>query len=514
MTSNITIPVVVDDRPDQDGTDHAIPAEGDGPDAPREISRNAQKKMDRLRLEKERKAARERELATRREQDEENRTRALETAKKIVIREDASLPKARRMAIRNRDPAEIRLRPAHARDGAGPDVQRGTRVKVMGWVHRLRHQKEVVFVTLQDGTFSTLQCILTGDLARTYDALTLTPQTSLVVWGEMWEVPPKQHAPDDRELHADYFKIIGRAPGGREAYPTVVAPDADPQTLLNNRHLTIRGETASAVLKVMDLVLYGFHRTFYDLRFRQLRPPCMVQTQVEGGSTLFELKYFDDKAFLTQSSQLYLETGLAAVGNNYCVMPSFRAEKSLTRRHLAEYTHVEGELAFIDFEDLLDHLEQLIVSVIEFVLGHPEGGVLVERLNPAFTVPERPFMRMKYSDALVWLNEHGITKEDGSPHAFGDEIAEAAERKMTDILNRPIFLTYFPTEIKPFYMKRREIDLRTTESVDCLMPNVGEIVGGSMRMDDLSELLAGYAREGISPKPYYWFTDQRKRVPP
>ena len=510
MTSNITVPVVADDRPDQDGTGHATATHGDGADAPRELSKSAQKKMDRLRLEKERKAAKECDLASRREQDEENRSRALEAAKKIVIREDASLPKPRRMAIRDRDPAEIRLRPAHARDDAGPDVQRGTRVKVMGWVHRLRHQKEVVFVTLQDGTFSTLQCILTGDLARTYDALTLTPQTSLVVCGEMWEVPPKQHAPDDRELHADYFKIIGRAPGDREDYPTVVAPNADPQTLLNNRHLTIRGETASAVLKVMDLVLYGFHKTFYDLRFRQLRPPCMVQNQVEGGSTLFELKYFDDKAFLTQSSQLYLETGLAAVGNNYCVMPSFRAEKSLTRRHLAEYTHVEAELAFIEFDDLLDHLEQLIVSVIEFVLAHPDGGVLVKRLNPDFTVPERPFMRMKYGDALVWLNEHDINKEDGSPHAFGDEIAEAAERKMTDIINRPIFLTYFPTETKPFYMKRREIDLRTTDSVDCLMPNVGEIVGGSMRVDDLSELLAGYAREGINPKPYYWFTDQCK----
>lgn len=478
------------------------------PIPPKEITKSALKKAERLRQEKERKAAKERELAIRQAQAEDNRRLALEEAKKVIIKEDPTLPKAIRIQIRDKNPNRIRLRPA---DSTGADEsQRGTRVKVMGWIHRLRTQKGVMFVTLQDGTFSTLQCILTGDLVKTYDALTLTTQTSMTIYGEMWEVPPKQHAPDNRELHADYFEIIGKAPGDREAYGTVVPADADPQTLLNNRHLVIRGETASAVLKVMDLVLYGFHKTYFDRNFRQLRTPCMVQTQVEGGSTLFEFKFFDETAYLTQSSQLYLETGLPSVGNNYCVMPSFRAEKSLTRRHLSEYTHIEAELGFIDFDDLLDHLEEVIVSVIEFVQSHPEGKVLVNQLNPDFRIPERPFLRMRYADAITWLNEHNILKEDGSPHVFGDDIAEAAERKMTDIINRPIFLTYFPAEIKAFYMKRRESDPRTTESVDCLMPGVGEIVGGSMRMDDLSELLAGYSREKIDPKPYYWYTDQRK----
>ncbi|KAI9883948.1 MAG: hypothetical protein M1823_004258 [Watsoniomyces obsoletus] len=513
MASDIVVPKVIDN---DDTSEKHVPPQQDAatsdavPDAPKGMTKSAQKKAERLRQEKERKAAKEQELALRREQEEENRKQALEEAKKVVIQEDPSLPKAKRITIRDKDPQIIQLRPVQTGDQSEGGAERGTRVKVMGWVHRLRIQKEVIFITLQDGTFSTLQCILSGDLAKTYDALTLARQTSLVVYGEMWEVPPKQHAPDNRELHADYFKVIGRAPSDRDAYGTVVAPDADPQTLLNNRHLVIRGETASAVLKVMDLVLYGFHKTYHDMKFRQLRTPCMVQTQVEGGSTLFEFKYFEETAYLTQSSQLYLETGLPAVGNNYCVMPSFRAEKSLTRRHLSEYTHVEAELGFIDFEDMLEHIEELIVSVMEFVLSDPEGRVLVEQLNSDFKVPERPFMRMRYAEAIEWLNEHNIPKEDGSPHVFGDDIAEAAERKMTDIINRPIFLTYFPTEIKAFYMKREEKDPRTTESVDCLFPNVGEIVGGSMRMDDLSELLAGYEREGIGAKPYYWYTDQRK----
>ena len=479
-------------------------------ETPKGHTKSALKKAERLRLERERKAAKERDLVILRLKDEENRRRALEHAKSVVITEDPSLPKAVRIEIREKDPQVVRLRRARAPEGTDNTPQRGTRVKVMGWVHRLRSQKGVIFITLQDGTFSTLQCVLSGDLVKTYDALTLTPQTSMTIYGEMLEVPLTQHAPDNRELHADYFEVIGKAPGDREAYGTVVPSDADPQTLLNNRHLVIRGETASAVLKVMDLVLYGFHKTFFDLRFRQLRTPCMVQTQVEGGSTLFDLKFFDEKAYLTQSSQLYLETGLPSVGNNYCVMPSFRAEKSLTRRHLSEYTHIEGELGFIDFNDLLDHLEQVIVAVIDFVLTHPEGARLVEQLNPGFQSPDRPFLRMKYTEAISWLNAHDIMKEDGSPHLFGDDIAEAAERRMTDIINRPIFLIYFPTEIKAFYMKRQDSDPRTTESVDCLMPGVGEIVGGSMRMDDLKELLAGYAREKIDPQPYYWYTDQRK----
>lgn len=503
---------ITDGSTEQSRSSGHAEASGTGADLPKEPTKSALKKAEKLRQQREAKAVKEQELAIRREKDEENRKIALEEAKKVIIQEDPSLRPATRIEIREKNPQRVRLRPAASAAAAEDrdESTRGTRVKVMGWIHRMRTQKDVKFVTLQDGTFSTLQCVLAGDLARTYDALTLTLQTSMVIYGEMCEVPPTQHAPDNRELQADYFKIIGRAPGDREAYATVVAPNADPQTMLNNRHLVIRGETASAVLKVMDLVQYGFHTTYYDLGFRQLRTPCMVQTQVEGGSTLFEFKYFDEKAYLTQSSQLYLETGLPAVGNNYCVMPSFRAEKSLTRRHLSEYTHVEAELGFIDFDDLLTHIEQLIVSVIDFVLSHPEGRALVTQLNPDFQPPERPFLRMKYSDAIVWLNEHGITKEDGSPHAFGDDIAEAAERKMTDIINRPIFLTYFPTEIKAFYMKRQETDPRTTESVDCLMPNVGEIVGGSMRMDDLTELLAGYEREGINAKPYYWYTDQRK----
>jgi asparaginyl-tRNA synthetase len=161
-------------------------------------------------------------------------------------------------------------------------------------------------------------------------------------------------------------------------------------------------------------------------------------------------------------------------------------------------------LAFITFDELLEHIEDMIVSVIEYVKADPEGSVILSELNPQFVAPKKPFRRMNYTDALQWLKDHKITKEDGTFYEFGDDIPESPERRMTDTINEPILLCRFPAEIKSFYMKKDPKDPRLTESVDVLMPNVGEITGGSMRIADLKELFEGYAREGIDPTPYYW----------
>ncbi|KAE8376096.1 hypothetical protein BDV26DRAFT_266388 [Aspergillus bertholletiae] len=465
-------------------------------------TKSAVKKATNLYEQRKRKAAKEQELAIREKQEADKRRLVLEEAKKVIIQEDSSLPKPVKIRLDETDPAVVKL---GSPESEGP----GTRVRVLGRVHRLRTQKDFVFLTLTDG-YGYLQCILTGDLVKTYDIMTLTIGTSMSIHGEMRAVPPKQHAPNDRELHADFFTIIGRAAGDKEAITTRVAPDADPQTLYDNRHLVLRGETASAVMKVRAAALRAFRKSFEENRMLEVTPPAMVQTQVEGGSTLFKFDYYGENAYLTQSSQLYLETCLPSLGDVYCVCPSFRAEKSLTRRHLSEYTHIEAELDFITFTDLLDHLEAVICRVIDLILADPEAAAHIKQLNPDFKPPSRPFLRMKYSDAIQWLIEHEIPNEEGKPHQFGDDIAEAAERKMTDIINQPIFLTHFPAEIKAFYMKKDPEDRRVTESVDVLMPGVGEIVGGSMRMDDWDELMAAYKHEGMDPSPYYWYTDQRK----
>ncbi|GAA5832335.1 hypothetical protein JCM11251_006413 [Rhodosporidiobolus azoricus] len=397
---------------------------------------------------------------------------------------------------------------------------RGRRVRIFGWVHRLRQQGGMTFIILRDGS-GYLQCVLTGRLSQTYDALTLTLESTVEITGVINELPEGKTAPDSHELTADWFSVVGKAPGGDEAFLNKVSEDTDPSQLADSRHLVIRGENASAILKVRAALLSSFRKSYENLGLLEVTPPCMVQTQVEGGATLFGFNYYGQEAYLTQSSQLYLETCLPSLGDVFCVQESFRAEKSHTRRHLSEYTHVEAELAFLDFNDLLNHIEELICQTIDRVLADPKMKALIDQLwagaegGKTFQPPSRPFMRMDYRDAIKWLNEHGITRpnEDGSgegPHEIGDDIAEAAERKMTDMIGKPIFLHGFPKEIKSFYMKRIEGDEEYTESVDLLMPNVGEIVGGSMRISDLDELLAAYKREGIAPEPYYWFTDQRK----
>lgn len=476
-------------------------------------TKSALKKAVNLYEQHQRKLTRGDQLAMREKEELHKRRLVLEEAKKVKITQDPNLPKAVRIYLNEKDSKLVRLRSGDSKKDVDYSDGRGSRVRVFGRIHRLRAQKDVIFVTLRDG-YGYLSCVLTGKLVQTYDAMTLTLETSMEIYGEMWEVPPKQHAPDDRELHADYFEIIGKAAGDKEAITTRVAKDSDPQTLLDNRHLVLRGEVSSSVMKVRAAVLRAFRQTYDQINPQclEVTPPCMVQTQVEGGATLFSFDYYGQQAYLTQSSQLYLETCLASLGNVFCVAPSFRAEKSLTRRHLSEYTHIEAELDFITFDDLLDHLELVMCTVIDIILANPQISQLVYELNKDFKAPERPFKRMKYADAIDWLVEHDIKNEDGEQHKFGDDIAEAAERKMTDIINRPIFLTHFPVEIKAFYMQKDPNDLRVTESVDCLMPGVGEIVGGSMRMVDYDELLAAYKREGIDPAPYYWYTDQRKYV--
>ena len=437
------------------------------------------------------------------EEKEKARLKTLEDAKKIILKEDASLPKAVKITIGDKN---VEL-------GEG-DVK-GTRVKVSGRIHRLRQQKQATFLTLIDG-YGHLQCVLSGDLTKTYDALTFAQGTSLTLFGEMRKVLAGQSAPDNRELHVDYYKVIGRSPSDAEAITNKVSAQQDQweAAMLDNRHLVLRGDVASSVMKVRSAVEWAFAKAYKELRFTKISPPAFVQTQVEGGSTLFELDYYGEKTYLTQSSQLYLETGIPSLGNVYCIEKSFRAEKSLTRRHLSEYTHVEAELDFIDFDDLLDHLEEMISRVITTILEDKEIAGYIQELNPEFKAPTRPFKRMRYSDAIDWLNAQDppILNEEGNPHVFGDDIAEAAERRMTDIINLPIFLTHFPVEIKAFYMKKDPSDLRVTESVDVLMPGVGEIVGGSMRMEGYDELMEAYKREGISPKEYYWYTEQRKFV--
>jgi len=417
------------------------------------------------------------------------REKNLEESKAISLTEDPSLPAATQAKI-------CKL-----------EELRGQRVKVYGWVHRLRRQgKAMIFIVLRDGT-GFLQCVLNDDMCKTYEALLLSTESSVCIYGTVNVVPEGKSAPGGHELQADYWECVGRSPAG--GTDTILNVESNPDQMYQNRHVWIRGENMSKVLRVRHAAIKAFRDHYYDRDYVEVTPPTMVQCQVEGGSTLFKFDYFGEEAYLTQSSQLYLETCIPAVGNVYCIAQSYRAESSHTRRHLSEYTHIEGELPFISFEDLLNSLEELIVDTAERIMASKHRDLVLD-LNPDFKIPKRPFKRMDYKDALVFLKEHDIRKDDGTFYVFGDDIPEAPERKMTDMIGEPILLCRFPLHMKAFYMQPTVDDPELTESVDLLLPNVGEIIGGSMRIWDEKALMDGFTREGISPDNYYWYIDQRK----
>ncbi|KAK4298626.1 hypothetical protein Pmani_029045 [Petrolisthes manimaculis] len=422
-------------------------------------------------------------------EDEEKRAKMLEEARKVTIKEDTSLPPASVMKIR--DGAKFRTK----------------RVKIHGWVHRLRRQgKNMMFIVLRDGS-GYLQCVLTDQLCQTYEAVILNTESTVTLFGTLQEVPEGKEAPGGHELQVDYWQLIGESPaGGAEAEINQLS---NPDVQLDKRHLQLRGENCSKTIRLRSILMKAFVDHYSDRGYEWVSPPTMVQTQCEGGSTLFDFNFFGEKAYLTQSSQLYLETCIPSFGDVFCIEQSYRAEQSRTRRHLACYTHVEAECPFITFDELLDRIEDLVCDVVDRVMKHPVGVLLMKDLHPEFVPPTKPFLRMSYTDAIKYLKENNITKEDGTFYEFGEDIPEMPERKMTDKIGKPILLNRFPAGIKAFYMSKCPEDEVLTESVDLLMPNVGEIVGGSMRMSDYKELMEAYKANDLDPKPYYWYTDQR-----
>lgn len=396
-----------------------------------------------------------------------------------------------------------------------PKCKEGEIVHVIGWAHRVRHQSRISFVVLRDGS-GYIQVVFGGETEPFHR------ETSLAIRGRLKHEPKaKTELQPPYELHVEEYAIIGNSDGSIE---NVITAESSPDKLLDDRHLVIRGTYGSTTLKVRHELIRAFREYFWSKGMYEVTPPTLVGTQCEGGSTLFDVMYYGKKAYLTQSSQLYLEACTASLGDVYCLLSSYRAEKSKTKRHLSEYTHLEVEYAVCNFEEMLTYIEDLIVSVFNTVIERV--GDLIAFMNPKQLVdpngnprdpknwklaPKKPFRRLKYADAIKFCNEHNILNpETNEPFKFGEDITDQPERAMVGMIGEIVLMTQFPAEMKSFYMARDDHDNRLTESVDVLAPGIGEVVGGSMRMWDYDELMEAYKREGLDPEVYYWYTEQRK----
>ncbi len=378
-------------------------------------------------------------------------------------------------------------------------------VKVRGWIHHIRKQGKLYFLVLRDSS-GLVQTVLKPGLTEESSLQKMQDLTRESVVELEGKPREDQRAPYAQiEIQTSSLNVISYSSPDIEHE---IRPDSGVDILLDKRYLVLRGEKTRNILHFRASALRAFREYYFSKNIIEVTPPTIVQTEVEGGSTLFKLNYFGENAYLTQSSQLYLETVLPALGDCYCLISSYRAEKSRTRRHLTEYSHLEGELAFCDFKCLLEHLEDLIVSVADDLYSkHQE---LILSFNPDFTVPKRPFKQISYAKMINLLEKEGISKPDGSFYEYGDDVPEEPERTLVDRLGEPFFLTYFPKNMKAFYMPPTEEDPDVTYSADLLLPHVGETIGASQRIHDYELLKQRIDDFGLNPDPFYWYLDIRK----
>ncbi len=377
----------------------------------------------------------------------------------------------------------------------------GETVSVRGWVTHLRSSGKVAFVVLRDGT-GLLQAVLVKSSVspETWTRFgQLTQETSIEVEGE---VRPDARAPGGFELAVNGLSIYGESPIDYPIQPKEHGIDF----LLDNRHFWLRTPRQRAIARVRSEVEQAIRDFFYERDFTLVDTPILTSASGER-SGLFSTEYFDEgTAYLAQTGQLYGEAAAAAFGKIYCFGPTFRAEKSKTRRHLSEFWMVEPEVAFNDSEDNMRLQEEFVSYIVARVLERrqPELKELERDLSKLESI-KAPFPRVNYSDAVK------ILQSKGSSVTWGDDLGAEDEAILVQDQDRPVFIYNYPKQAKAFYMKENPDDPRTVLCDDLLAPEgYGEIIGGSEREDDHDKLLARIKEENLPVEAYNWYLDLRK----
>lgn len=379
----------------------------------------------------------------------------------------------------------------------------GSEVTVRGWLYNKRVKGKIAFVIVRDGT-GFVQCVAVkaevGD--ATFAVCDKLPQeSSLAITGT---VRADERSPGGVELSVKKLEVYAEA---APDYPIQIQ-DVVPEIgfLMQHRHLWLRSRKQMALLRVRAEIIRGI-RDFFDSRgFTLVDAPILTPAACEGTSTLFNVDYFEDKAYLTQSGQLYAEAAAMALGKVYCFGPTFRAEKSKTRKHLTEFWMVEPEVAFLELDGLMELMEQFVSSLVQRCLERRKEELKVlERDTAKLEKVQAPFPRVHYNDAVEMIRGAGIA------FPWGEDFGAPHEEAVVKNFDRPVLVHRFPAAVKAFYMQPDPTDPKHALACDLLAPEgYGEIIGGSQRIHDLQLLESRLKEHKLPREPFEWYLDLRK----
>lgn len=376
----------------------------------------------------------------------------------------------------------------------------GKEVELKGWAYNLRGSKKIKFLILRDGT-GLCQCIFfDGECdPESFNSFEqLTQECTVSVKGVVKAEP---RSPGGYELSAKSFTILAPSVD----YP-ITHKEHGPDFLMNHRHLWLRSKKQHAALRVRSEIITAIRSFFDDRGFTCTDAPIFTPSACEGTSNLFETKYFDEKAYLSQSGQLYMEATAAALGKVYCFGPTFRAEKSKTRRHLIEFWMVEPEVAFNDLYDNMELAEQFVEYIVQRTITNRKDELaILERDVSKLQDIKGPFPRLHYKEAV------DIILKENKNFIVGDDFGAPDEEIICTKFNRPVFVHHFPSAIKAFYMKHDPAEPEYSMSCDLLATEgYGEIIGGGQREEDIEALKRRIKEHNLKQEDFEWYLDLRR----
>lgn len=375
-------------------------------------------------------------------------------------------------------------------------------VIVNAWLTNKRSSGKIAFLQLRDGKAYFQGIVLKAEVGEELfeQAKGLHQETSLRLTGVVQS--------DDRsalgyELLVKSFEVIGES----EDYP-ITPKEHGTDFLMDHRHLWLRSTRQHAIMQVRNEIIRATYEFYNDRGFVKIDPPILTGSSPEGTTELFHTKYFDEDAFLSQSGQLYLEAAAMAFGKVFSFGPTFRAEKSKTRRHLIEFWMMEPEMAFVDHNESLEIQEQYVAYLVRSVIDN--CGLALKTLERDLEVLEQytktPYPRIEYGDAVKLLQENGFDDIE-----WGDDFGSPHETYIASQYEQPVFIINWPKSTKPFYMKINPENPETVLNADMIAPEgYGEIIGGSQRIDDYDTLAENIKEWGLDPEVYSWYLDLRK----